>query len=162
MDQQGQDLQKNFLVETAEYVTSKFQYGQTFILDKPIRLQKIGLALQKFGGEGQLWLELREDDNGVPGEIAATSSILDLQQMSSTPGYFWLDFDFNSQLLILTPDRYWISLAFRGTPIVNWFYSYGKPVGPIDGTRYKLLSEDSWGKSLGYEFNYRILGLTTP
>ena len=54
----------------------------------------------------------------------------------------------------------WISLKFNGSPIINWFYSYGKPVGPIDGTRYKSFSENDWSKSLGYEFNYRVVGLT--
>ena len=70
-----------------------------------------------------------------------------------------MDFDFGEQGLILTPDRYWISLAYHGSPIVNWFYSYGKPVGPIDGTRYKLQTETSWNKTVGYEFNYRVSGL---
>jgi transglutaminase-like putative cysteine protease len=157
-----QELQKNFLVETAEYVTSKLQYCQTFILDKPVKLQAIGLALQKFGGTGQLWVELREDQNGAPGPVAARSAGVDLNKFSSKPGYFWVDFDFAAQQLILTPDRYWISIAYSGSPIVNWFYSYGKPVGPIDGTRYKEPTETSWSKSLGYEFNYRVAGLTTP
>ena len=156
------ELQKNFLVETAEYVTSKLQYSQVFILDKPVKLQKIGLALQKFGGVGQLWLELREDKNGQPGEVAARSVSISLDQLSSKPGYFWVDFDFAAQQLLLTPDHYWLSLAYSGSPIVNWFYSYGKPVGPVDGTRYKEPTEIEWGKSLSYEFNYRVVGLTIP
>ncbi len=157
-----QELQKNFLVETAEYVTSKLQYCQIFILIKPIKLQKIGLALQKFGGRGQLWLELREDQNGQPGPVAARSASVDLNQLSTKPGYYWADFDFSAQQLLLTPDRYWISLSYSGSPIVNWFYSYGKPVGPIDGTRYKEPMETGWGKRLGYEFNYKVVGLTPP
>jgi hypothetical protein len=161
-EENTQELQKNFLVETAEYVTSKLQYCQIFVLDKPLRLEKIGLALQKFGGQGQLWLELREDQKGQPGAVAARSASVDLNKLSSKPGYFWADFDFSGQQLLLTPDRYWISLSYSGTPIVNWFYSYGKPVGPIDGTRYKEPVETSWDKSLGYEFNYRVVGLTTP
>jgi len=155
-----QELQKNFLVETAEYITSKLQYTQIIILKKPILLKSIGLALQKFGGTGNIWVELREDLDGNPGPIAAKSNPISLQQISSTPGYFWVDFDFSPQQLILTPDRYWISLGYNGFPILNWFYSYGKPVGPIDGTRYKSPQETSWGKTLGYEFNYRVSGLT--
>jgi len=157
-----QELQKNFLVETAEYVTSKLQYAQIFILDKPIQLHKIGLALQKFGGEGQLWLELREDENGFPGPVAAKSLPVDLKSLSIKPGYFWIDFDFSAQKLLLMPDKYWITLGYIGTPIVNWFYSYGKPVGPIDGTRYKDKSEETWSRRLSYEYNYRIIGLTIP
>ena len=156
----SQQLKKNFLVETAEYVTSKLQYAQTFILDRPVKLQKIGIALNKFGGSGTMWLELYEDNNGRPGSLAASSKALDLKNISSKQGYFWEEFDFVIQELLLTPDRYWISLKFNGSPIVNWFYSYGKPVGPIDGTRYKSFSENDWSKSLGYEFNYRVVGLT--
>jgi len=157
---ESQQLKKNFLVETAEYVTSNLQYAQTFILDKPIKLQKIGLALNKFGGSGTMWVELYENKNGNPGELAASSKRLDLSQISSKQGYFWEDFDFSNQGLLLTPDRYWIILKYNGSPIVNWFYSYGKPVGPIDGTRYKTPAEKDWSKSLGNEFNYRIEGFT--
>ncbi len=156
----SRQLKKNFLVETAEYVTSKLQYGQIFILDSPVKLQKIGLALQKFGGTGSLWLELHEDKNGIPGSIAASSKAINLKELSSKPGYYWVDFDFTNEELLLTPDKYWITLGFSGGPIVNWFYSYGKPIGPIDGTRYKLFSETEWSKTLGYEFNYRVIGNT--
>jgi len=156
----SQQLKKNFLVETAEYVTSKLDYAQTFILNKPIQLTKIGVALNKFGGSGRMWLELYEDYQGKPGSFAAKSNSLNLSQISSKQGYFWEDFDFSNQGLLLTPDRYWIVLKFEGSPIVNWFYSYGKPVGPIDGTRYKSSSVKDWDKSLGYEFNYRVVGLS--
>jgi hypothetical protein len=156
-----QELQKNFLVETAEYVTGKYQYCQTFLLNKPIQLKGISLAIQKFGGSGQMWLELRENIDGNPGPVAAQSVKINLQSITSRPGYFWIDFDFEAQQLVLTPDQYWINLAYSGSPIINWFYSYGKPVGPIDGTRYKLPAELSWNKTLGYEFNYRVSGLSS-
>jgi transglutaminase-like putative cysteine protease len=154
------ELQKNFMVETAEYVTSRLQYAQIFYLNRPLQLQKIGIALHKFGGEGKLWLELREDMDGFPGPVSARSSKVDLKQLSLKPGYFWVDFDFDSQGLLLTPDKYWITLGYSGSPIVNWFYSYGKPVGPIDGTRYKEKSDQRWSNNLGFEFNYRVVGLT--
>jgi hypothetical protein len=159
-DEDTQELQKNFLVETAEYVTGNSDYAQIFVLDKPVRLQMIGLALHKFGGEGILRVQLRENDSGRPGKVAAVSSPVDLRQFPMTIGYFWIDFDFSSQNLLLTPDKYWISLAHEGGPIVNWFYSYGKPIGPIDGTQTKLKNEIEWTRTLGYEFNYRVIGLT--
>jgi hypothetical protein len=43
---------------------------------------------------------------------------------------------------------------------VNWFYTYGKPVGPVDGTRYKSVFQDDWSGALNYEFNYRLVGIT--
>ncbi len=154
-----QELKKNFLVETAEYVTGKRQYCQMFSIDRPIKITSIGLALQKFGGSGEIWIELREDQDNKPGPVAAESSILTLDQLSSKPGYYWVNFSFAGQELVMTPDKYWISIGYRGTPILNWFYSYGKPVGPIDGTRYRISDSDSWDKSVGFEFNYRIKGL---
>ncbi len=56
------------------------------------------------------------------------------------------------------PGAYWIGLGFTGSPIVNWFYTYGKPVGPSDGTRYKSVYEQDWSGALSYEFNYRVIG----
>jgi hypothetical protein len=58
------------------------------------------------------------------------------------------------------PGSYWIALGFTGSPIVNWFYTYGKPVGPVDGTRYKSVFQQNWSGAMNYEFNYRVSGLT--
>jgi hypothetical protein len=76
------------------------------------------------------------------------------------PGYRWVDFDFAKENLDLMPGSYWIALGFTGSPIVNWFYTYGKPVGPVYGTRYKGVFDSDWSGALSYEFNYRIAGLT--
>jgi len=155
-------MKKNFMVETAEYVTTKMtQYGQAVVLSKPVKLTKIGLALHKFGGNGQLWVELMDDDNGKPGKLIATSDFIALTQLPIKPGYDWVDFNFSREAIKLSPGKYWISLGFTGSPIVNWFYTYGKPVGPVDGTRYKSVYEDKWSGALAYEFNYRIKGWTT-
>ncbi len=155
---QTNELRRNFIVETAEYVTGKSQFAQTFVLDEPIILQKIGLALHNFGGNGLLWLELSEDENGRPGPSAASSTKMPNNFIRIPTGYDWVDFDFSSEGLLLTPGRYWFTLKFSGSPIVNWFYTYGKPVGPVDGTRSKLLSRVKWDKVLSYEFNYRVIG----
>jgi hypothetical protein len=154
-------MTRNFVVETAEYVTTKLiQYAQVFELRKPVKLEKIGLALHNFGGEGQLWLELRQDNNMKPGEPIATSDFINLNQLSLKPGYRWVDFDFSLEKPELMPGNYWIALGFTGSPIVNWFYTYGKPVGPVEGTRYKGVYQADWSNALSYEFNYRVIGLT--
>ena len=161
--EEGQmEMRKNYLVETAEYVTTQGnQYAQTFILKKPMKLAKIGLALHKFGGDGQLWVEILKDDgSGKPGELLATSEIMPLNQIKFSPGYAWIDFDFSSESLALSPGRYWMALGFTGSPIVNWFFSYGKPIGPEDGTRYKTMFDETWSRSLAYEFNYRVVGMS--
>jgi hypothetical protein len=59
----------------------------------------------------------------------------------------------------MAPGSYWIALGFTGSPIVNWFYTYGKPVGPADGTRYKDIFDKEWSGALNYEFNYRVAGV---
>ncbi len=153
-------MRKNFLVETAEYVTTRGrQYAQTFILEKPIRLNKVALALHKFSDDGQLWLELFRDNDGMPGDLVATSDFLSLDKLKYSSGYSWVDFDFAPFELALSPGRYWVALGFTGSPIVNWFFTYGKPVGPQDGTRYKKMFDETWGRSLSFEFNYRVEGL---
>ncbi len=153
------ELKRNFMVETAEYITSRDQYAQVFVLDEPIRLEKIGLALHSFGGDGYLWLELSEDADGQPGETAAVSRKIPVRRIRTPRGYDWVDFDFSADGLILTPGRYWFTLNYSGSPIVNWFYTYGKPVGPVDGTRSRPRGSGSWDRVLSYEFNYRVLGL---
>jgi len=154
-------LKKNFMVETAEFVTEKnIQYAQIFILKRPLKLVKIGLAMKKFGGGGQIWIELLDDANGMPGNVIGTSDFMDINQVPSRQSYDWLDFNFQSSNLRLSPGRYWIRLGFTGGPIVNWFYTYGKPVGPVEGTRYKGVFDNRWSGAMSYEFNYRVAGYT--
>ncbi|MBN1663617.1 MAG: transglutaminase domain-containing protein [Deltaproteobacteria bacterium] len=155
------EMTKNFMVETAEYVTTNAtQYAQVVVLRKPVLLKRVGLALHNFGGEGWLWVDVFEDDNGKPGKPLCTSNMVTLDQLSLKPGYRWQDFDFSRENLKLMPGSYWIALGFTGSPIVNWFYTYGKPVGPTHGTRYKNVFQENWSGALNYEFNYRVSGLT--
>ena len=152
---------RDFYVETAEYVTTKLtQYAQVFVLKKPVKLRDIAMALHKFGGEGQLWIDLYRDAGGKPGDIMAASELLDLDTMSLRPGYRWTSFSFEKDNITLMPGSYWIGLGYTGSPIVNWYYTYGKPVGPTEGTRYKGVYESDWSGALSYEFNYRVTGLT--
>jgi len=155
------ETQNNFLVETAEYVTSqRTQYAQIFVLKKPVKLKQVGLALHNFGGDGWLWIDLFKDNKGKPGALLATSEMINLDQISPRPGYRWEDFDFGRENPELMPGSYWIALGFTGSPIVNWFYTYGKPAGPVDGTRYRGVFDRDWSGALSYEFNYRIRGFT--
>jgi len=156
------EMRKNFLVETAEYVTTKLtQYAQIIVLEKPVKLNTVGLALHKFGGSGQLWIDLMEDSGGRPGRVLATSDFMPLSQLPIKPGYDWVNFDFSREQPVLSPGKYWVGLGFTGSPIVNWYYTYGKPVGPVDGTRYKGVYDEQWSGALAYEFNYRVEGWTS-
>jgi hypothetical protein len=155
-------MRRNFVVETAEYVTTLGrQYSQAFVLDKPMKLSQIGLALHKFGGEGQLWVEVFRDKGGMPGQGVATSDVKDLSEVPEKQGYFWEDFSFGQNGPVLEPGTYWLGMGFAGSPIINWFYRYGRPVGPRDGTRYKTIYDATWSRSMAYEFNYRVRGLVS-
>jgi len=156
------EMSRNFLVETAEYVTTNAtQYAQVVELTKPATLHKVGLALHKFGGEGWLWVDVFKDDDGRPGEPLCTTQMMSLDDISAKPGYRWVNFAFaDKERPVLMPGAYWIALGFSGTPIVNWFYTYGKPVGPVYGTRYKSVFAEGWSGALNYEFNYRVVGMT--
>jgi len=156
------EMTKSFLVETAEYVTTKLtQYAQMVVLKKAVRLKDVGLALHKFGGEGWLWIDVYQDDEGKPGMPLATSEMLDAEKLPRSAGYKWVDFSFARDNPLLLPGAYWIALGFTGSPIINWFFTYGKPVGPVYGTRYKGVFEEDWSGALNYEFNYRLSGVTT-
>lgn len=152
-------LTRNFMVETAEYVTTHLrQYAQTFEVTHPMALRDISLALHRYGGEGMLWLDLMRDAGGKPGDLIATSEFVPVDSISLRPGYRWASFAFASSEAQLAPGRYWIGLGYTGDPILNWYYTYGKPVGPPDGTRFRDALVSDWGGALNYEFNYRIRG----
>lgn len=156
-------MSRNFLVETAEFVThSVTQYAQVVELKKPVTLHKIALALHNFGGEGHLWVDVFKDNAGEPGEPLCTTQMVSLDDISTKPGYRWQTFKFaDKEQPVLPPGAYWIALGFSGQPVVNWFYTYGKPVGPVYGTRYKSIFAREWSGALNYEFNYKVVGMTT-
>ena len=156
------EMSRNFLVETSEYVTTNAtQYAQVVELARPVTIDKVGLALHKFGGEGWIWVDIFKDQDGKPGDILHTTQMLSLDDIAGKPGYRWVDFKFSDrEKPVLMPGAYWIALGFSGTPIMNWFYTYGKPVGPVYGTRYKSVFAQDWSGALNYEFNYRVVGMT--
>jgi hypothetical protein len=159
VDQKSGEIKKQFMVETAEYVTGGEQYAQMFVLDEPILLKNISTALHLFGGEGLIWINLSEDIDGQPGVESFSSKKNMTGRLPGSKGYDWISFDFSGEGLILSPGKYWISLNYSGSPIVNWFYIYGKPVGPVEGTRSREVGHQNWGKILNFEFNYRVMGL---
>jgi hypothetical protein len=156
------EMSRNFLVETAEFVThSVTQYAQVVELAKPVTVHNIALALHNFGGEGHLWVDIFKDNDGQPGEILHTTQMIALEEISGKPGYRWVTFHFrDKERPVLKPGPYWIALGFSGQPVVNWFYTYGKPVGPVYGTRYKSIFAKEWSGALNYEFNYKVTGMT--
>jgi hypothetical protein len=105
-------------------------------------------------------VDLFADRDGKPGPLIGASALVNLEEISTRPGYRWVDFDFSRENPVLMPGAYWIALGFSGSPIVNWFYTYGKPVGPVHGTRYKGVFTRDWSGALNYEFKYWLSGRT--
>ncbi len=164
------EARRDFLVESAEYVTTRQrQFAQAFVAPEPMLLSAAALGLHRFGGEGALWLELCRDAGGAPGEVAAVSALVDAGQLSERPGYRWQEFDFTGQThpdgVRLEPGVWWLALGWSGSPVVNWFYTYGRPVGPAFGTRWRMALDGPaapWSGALGFEFTYKVHGRTAP
>lgn len=154
-------LEQNYMVETAEYVTGDTMYAQAFELDQPMLLTDISLALHRFGGEsGELWVELYDDTGDGPGRLLEKSRPLAAASIRTPANrYDWAVFSFEGSKTIVLDRRYWIILKFKGDPIVNWFYTYGKVVSPEDGTRATLAKKVVWNQILNNEFNFRLRGL---
>ena len=154
---------RNYVVETAEFVTGREQFIQAFNVREPILLKDISLALYKFAGEdGALWVDLYDEKGGRPGKVLESSEMKFMNEIQTPRGYRWVGFDFGGEQKILVPGRYWFSLSFSGDPVVNWFFTYGKPVGDADGTWSKTLFEEDWTTMWSHEFNYRIEGMAKP
>ncbi len=144
--------------ETAEYVTSTGVYAQAFVLDRPLRLEKVSLAMKKFGGDGTVYLDIVADENGKPGLTSGVRSRpVYLENVRRLPGYGWLDFALPADTGTFEPGKYWIVLRRSGEAIMNWFYTPGKPYGGPDDTRSTARGWQ-WEDILTYDFVFKVAG----
>jgi hypothetical protein len=152
-------MSSSFVVESAEYVTDKEVFAQSFELNTPMMIKDISLAMHKFGGtHGDLWIEVVEDKNGSPTGDKIESDRIPINNIRYFNGYKWIPFSLERQRIILSPARYWIVLRYSGDAIFNWFYIYGNPYGIPDDTRSKMPEGSSWNNILSYDFNFRVRG----
>jgi len=123
--------------ETSEYVTSGHIYAQSVFVRDRLELFLVSLAMRKFGGDGNIYVDVVKDLNGRPNILdGIRSDILSLEDISRKPGYYWVDFTFpDSAEKKLEPGKYWIVLRYSGDAIMNWFYIPGKPYSNSDDTR---------------------------
>lgn len=156
-------LERNYMVETAEYVTGETLFAQALEPERPVLVKDFSLALHRFGGEsGTLWVELYDDSGDGPGTLAGKSRPIPAAAIRTPPNrYEWVAFSFEGTNTIMQDRRYWIVLKYTGDAIVNWFYMYGKVVSPEDGTRARprTASGPVWNQILNIEFNFRLRGL---
>lgn len=146
--------------ETSEYVTSRYVFAQAFNVNDGIALEKVSLAMRKFGGDGSVYLDVVGDDHGkpgLPGKVEGIrSNFIDLERITRKPGYYWVDFSLPTKFN-LKPGKYWIVLRHSGEAIMNWFYIPGKPYSDSDDTR-STAKGFQWEDILNYDFVFRVAG----
>jgi len=145
--------------ETSEYVTSKYIYAQAFHVNHGIALEKVSLAMRKFGGDGTVYIDLVRDEGGRPNILdGMRSNLVSLEKISRKPGYYWVDFSFPRDIQSgLKPGKYWIVLRNSGEAIMNWFYIPGKPYSDSDDTR-STAKGFQWEDILNYDFVFKVAG----
>ncbi len=140
--------------ETAEYVTSRYVYAQAFTIEEEITIEKVSLAMRKFGGDGAVYVDLVADEGGRPGFKGVRSLPLFLENIPKKPGYYWVDFSFPEKVRLLK-GRYWIVLRHSGEVIMNWFYIPGNPYGDSDDTK-STLKGYRWEDIQNFDFVFKI------
>jgi transglutaminase-like putative cysteine protease len=146
--------------ETSEYVTSTYVYAQAIKVEHDLVLEKVSLAMHKFGGDGSVFLDFVADDNGKPSLDGIRSLPVFLDRISRKPGYYWVDFNFNTGTSgpPVPAGKYWIVLRHSGDAILNWFYIPGKPYSGGDDTR-STAKGYKWEDILNYDFVFRVRGV---
>jgi hypothetical protein len=146
--------------ETSEYVTSTYVYSQAVKVENDFIMEKVSLAMHKFGGDGTVFLDFVADDNGKPSLSGLRSLPVFLDKISRKPGYFWVDFNFNTGTTgpPVPAGKYWIVLRHSGDAILNWFYIPGKPYSSGDDTR-STAKGYKWEDILNYDFVFKVRGV---
>ena len=147
--------------ETSEYVTSKYIFAQAIQVKDAMTLDRISLAMRKFGGDGSVYIDLVKDNSGKPDIMQGIrSNLLDLEKVSRKPGYYWVDFSFppdGNKPQRLLPGKYWIVFRASGEAIMTWFFTPGKPYGEGDDTR-STAKGFQWEDILNYDFVFKVNG----
>ncbi len=145
--------------ETSEYVTSSYIYSQAIVVENDISLEKISLAMHKFGGDGSVFLDFVADDNGKPSLDGIRSQPVFIDSISRRPGYYWVDFKYADAATIphIKKGKYWIVLRHSGDAILTWFYIPGKPYSRGDDTR-STAKGYKWEDILNYDFVFKVSG----
>lgn len=147
-----------FDMETAEYATSGHVYAQSFQTRERLFLDSVSLAMRRFGGDGMVFIDIVNDDDGRPGTIGFRSRLVCLENLRKRPGYYWVVFGFPKDTpAVLESGKHWIILRHSGEAVMNWFYTPGKPYGGIYDTRSTTKGFE-WDDILGYDFVFKVEG----
>jgi transglutaminase-like putative cysteine protease len=137
-------------------------YAQKFTTSFPITVTEIRLPLIKFGDEGNIWVDVFNDVDGVPGE-----RLFRTYRINSTRLRFmmienpWLIFPVGKNTAsFLKSGSYWLALRSSGTCIFNWYASEGNVLGTKDDTRYMDVGQSKrhWNHILNFDMNFQLVG----
>jgi hypothetical protein len=137
-------------------------YAQRFTLSYPLKLTEVKLPLIKFGDEGNIWVDIFHDNNGVPGERVFRTLRIDSTRirymMVEDP---WLTFPMSNKIDSHLPEgSYWIALRSSGDCIFNWYACEGDVTGEGNDTRMMdvSLQKRQWNTLLNFDMNFQIIG----
>jgi hypothetical protein len=155
----GNEGRKILDTETSEYVTSKQVFAKAFTVPSPMKLERISLAMRKFGGDGTIYVDVVADDNGKPGMESIRSTLVPVESITRKPGYYWIDFTFPDDMnRNLKQGKYWIVPRHSGDAIMNWFYTPGKPYSGGEDTR-STAKGYKWEDILNFDFVFKVAGV---
>jgi transglutaminase-like putative cysteine protease len=137
-------------------------YAQKVNLEFPITVTEIRLPLVKFGDEGNIWVDIFSDKDGIPGERLFRTYRIDSTRlrfmMIENP---WLTFPVGKKTAsFLESGSYWLALRSSGTCIFNWYASEGNVFGTKDDTRYMDVSRENrlWNHIMNFDMNFQLIG----
>gem|GEM_PF-6786627 len=107
---------------------------QGVILDTPFELTRLDLFLARpVEAAGTVWVEIRSDRDGRPGETVVKSGTINAEQIGPDPAWvkFFLPVD---PSLLLMPGIYWLRPIWEFGAALVWSYSPGNPFGWTNDT----------------------------
>lgn len=110
--------------------TSSENLAAWFEIDETKNIKQISVVMWAVGSpSGDLFLELREDNSGVPSDTVLDSGGLNANTLGTSPQ--WIDVSVNSNLVA---GKYWIVIRFDSSPDINNYLIIGKKnsVGFLD------------------------------
>ncbi|MDY6851303.1 MAG: transglutaminase domain-containing protein [Thermodesulfobacteriota bacterium] len=134
--------------------------AQAFILDTPLELEHVSLALGRASSPpGRLRVGIMRDNNGLPGEVIAVSRVAGLGNMDAGADIGWVVFPFKKKdNLLLLPGRYWLRPLLDGQAGFSWAYCLGNPLGRPDDTRNGSAGQMNSAEIMNRDFYFSLKG----
>jgi len=131
---------------------------QGLILDTPFELTRLDLALARpVEAAGTVWVEIRSDRDGRPGETLVKTGTIKAEQIGPDP--VWVRFSLPADPpLLLMPGIYWLRPIgeFGAAPV--WSYSPGNPFGWNNDTlKFSTVPGES-PETMNLDFFFRLHG----